>query len=207
MRFKFWKFRSRFRKTGYPLTRKEGLTRRIANHAPEDFLPSTWWKGDRERHECAPGNRRNGTKPDKQSGRLLDQVNLSTGWCTLQRTYQGGEKQRVVLADRLCEKSDSTAGGWTNHRTLDPKTAELLIRDHPGMPPRSLRCHWSLLPLAKVIEELSHRALWALMREDRYWWCPHGSSTAFYERSGDLGEQEKVRIGKRWSVPREINMT
>ena len=62
--------------------------------------------------------------------------------------------------------------------------------------------HWP-----KVIEELSHRALWLDEGKIVMIGDPHEVAAAFMKEVGEIGEQEKVEIGKPVIRARELKMT
>ncbi len=137
---------------------------------------------------------------------LLDQVNLSNRMMHIARELSGGEKQRVVLARQLVKNpmlllADEPTG------TLDPKTAELV---HESIINATKKFNMSLIITShwpKVIEELSHRAIWLDDGKIIMIGKPADVAAEFMKEVGSVGEQEEVMIGETIIRARNLQMT
>jgi methyl coenzyme M reductase system subunit A2 len=137
---------------------------------------------------------------------LLDQVNLSNRMMHIARELSGGEKQRVVLARQLVKNpilllADEPTG------TLDPKTANIV---HETILRATRNFNMSLVITSHwpgVIEQLSHRALWLDEGKIVKIGDPQDVCSAFMKEVGNIGDQEKVDIGKPIIRARDLKMT
>ncbi|HMB46350.1 MAG TPA: methyl coenzyme M reductase system, component A2, partial [Candidatus Methanoperedens sp.] len=91
--------------------------------------------------------------------------------------------------------------------TLDPKTAELV---HESIINATKKYNMSLIITShwpKVIEELSHRAIWLDDGKIIMMGKPADVATEFMKEVGSVGEQEEVKIGETIIRGRNLQMT
>ncbi|MDF1532297.1 MAG: methyl coenzyme M reductase system, component A2 [ANME-2 cluster archaeon] len=135
---------------------------------------------------------------------LLDQVNLSHRMMHIARELSGGEKQRVVLARQLVKDpmmliADEPTG------TLDPKTAELV---HEGIMNAVKEYKMSLIITShwpRVIEELSHKAIWLEDGKIVAEGDPKTVSAKFMEQAGEI-EKREINIGEPLIKAKNLRM-